>query len=284
MKKEFEHLTWLYVLTWPMIWLFVVWVRRRKRRGTDHTVACYSRWWDGLPAVHRMRESAAKWPALDAIYNWAPTLRGLRGWLEWYYLHGCACQALRNRYRCVVATLELAIADSITRHGEARILSLAAGTGQSVFEAAARFKGHVQIVAIDADDSALLASQTLAAHYGLTNVEWRCGNVLHPHTLAQDVQPTIIEVVGLFDYLQDATIRGLLRRLARVAAPDSVLITAHIHPHREALVIKELLDWEMTYRTRDDLERLLTSGGCSPCHLTTEPHGIFTVACGTLHL
>ena len=280
MKKELERLTWLYVITWPILWLFITWIKIRKKRNNGQKIELYSRIWDGIPAVRQMREGAARWPALSSIYNWKPTEKGILGCLEWYYMNGRGCQALRNRYRCVVGILESEIERSIEIHGEARILSLAAGTCQSVFDAASSFGDKVKILAIDADQSALETSRSLAAQYGIKNVEWRLGNALNPEKVADGFNPTIVEVVGLIDYLSDTAIKGLLRRISKMLTDGGIVITAHIHDHQERLVIEELLDWEMKYRTRHELETIMSLGGFEDFVTATEPHEMFTVIYG----
>ncbi len=227
-----------------------------------------------------MRDGKERWPALDAIYNWQPREKGFLRLMEWYCMNGRGCQALRNRYRYVVSILEDEIEHSIKLHGEARILSLAAGTCQSVFEAASRFGDKVKIIAIDKDESAFEVSQKLADQFGIRNIEWHLGNALDPGSIAKDFNPTIVEVVGLFDYLEDSVIQGLLRRISRIIAENGTLVTAHIHEHQERLVIEQLLDWVMIYRSKEELRSLLNLGGFGITYSKTEPQNMFTVICG----
>lgn len=280
MDQKFEHNPLPYVLTWPFLWIFIQWIRIKKVFYGGRKIKTYSFIWDGIPSVKRMREGAARWPALDAIYNWRPTRRGLVGFMDSYYMHGRSCQALRNRYRLVVRTTANEIVASVRKHKEARILSLAAGTCQSVFEASKNNVGKVKILAVDTDKSAIVASKELARKNGVDAICWKLGDVLNPKNVIGGFKPTIVEVVGLFDYLDDKEIKDLIRRLTQIVAPGTVLISAHIHPNQESLVIKELLDWEMNYRTKKDFKSLILASGLVNCQFQTEPHGVFTVVRG----
>jgi precorrin-6B methylase 2 len=270
----------IYKTTWPLILVFIKYIQLRKRINGAKRIEQYSRFWDGLPTIRRMREGAARWPALDAVYNYSPREKGLRGVLEAYYLNGRTCQALRNRYKIVVEMLEYEIERSIHLFGEARILSLAAGTCQSVFEASSHFDDKIKILAVDSDSSALPASKLMALKYGISNVEWRMGNVLKPHTISHDFDPTIIEVVGLFDYLSNGTIRILLQHFQNILVDKGAVVTAHIHHTQEAVVLKELLDWDMTYRSISEFIDVMSYPSIRQSKFITEPHGIFTVMRG----
>lgn len=234
-------------------------------------------------AVKDVRFGAGKWPALEALYNWRPARNGIMGKIEAFWMNVRSAQAVRNRKTIVAEEIRQAISSKIESEGEARVLSIACGSAQSVFEAIDG-TGNVRVLAIDMDETAIEYSRRMAQKFGIKNVEWRKGNVLSPATISDGFKPNIVEVVGLFDYLSDTAIVGLLKRISRMAANDAVLVTAHVHPNPEMNMLRDIVDWEMTYRSLDEFKRLMCEGGFEQARYITEPHGIFTVAVGHTYI
>lgn len=241
----------------------------------------YSWLYDRSDAVMAVRDGAGRWPALEAVYNWEPKKKGLDGLLEAFWMNVRSAQALRNRRLIVVSILRETVTKAIKRDGEARILSVACGSAQTVLEAVQGMQ-NVRILGIDIDPTAIEYSKKLAERYGVEDIKWREGNILSPKSLADEFDPNIIEVVGLFDYLSDKVIVGLLHRLGKMARPGTTLLTAHVHPNSEKFMLHSIVDWDMIYRPRAEFERLMCEGGLEQAHYYAEPHGIFTVACGQL--
>lgn len=273
---QFEYRRWPIIVLMPVINLFALAVGWRKRHNAGRRIKQYSRFFDGLPPLRRIRDGAARWPALDEIYNWQQSMKGINGFFEALWLNIRNCQAVRNRYRIVTKLIRKEVE---MREGKAKILSIASGSAQIVFEAVAEHDG-IEVLCIDSDQTAIEYSKRLAQQYGVKNVEWRCGNVLSPGSLANGFTPDIVEVVGLFDYLTDAIIAGLLRRMQAMAAKDATILTAHIHPNSEEFFLANVVDWEMHYRSLDHLKELMERGGFEQCRYFTEPHGIHTVVIG----
>ena len=277
LKPKFQDSAFIYILLYPLVWLFAKWVARRKELAGGEFIDHYAWFYDQYSTpVKQVRLGAARWPSLKALYDWRPGRSGLIGVLESFWMNVRSAQGLRNRFHIVVDQMQKAISAAIERDGEARILSLACGSAMSVFEAA---KGteNVKIVAIDIDESAIEYSQQLAAEYHIANIEWRRGNLLMPGAVTDGFKPNIIEIVGLFDYLSDKAVVGLLHRVGKIAASEAILIAAHIHPNPEMEILQSIADWDMTYRELPIFKQLITNGGLLNAKFITEPHHIFSV-------
>lgn len=249
-----------------------------------------------LASVQRVRAGAARWPALHEIYNWEqPEHRGLWGLIERFWFSMPNCQALRNRYRIVVAAmLEASLGAAVRSDQEpVRILSLASGTSQSTFDALARLQKELpqtqlEVVCVDHDLSALRMAQKLSEDYGVAHCTTtsRMDALRLIATLRKGEAPwdhlfDVVEIVGLVDYLADETIVTLLSATMRLLCKTGgTIITSHIHPNKESSFLREVLDWDpvMRYRTLDEFVTLLTIAGFKEPLVRTEPHGIHTVA------
>ncbi len=266
-----------HLLAPPLIWAPTAMVNRRRRRGIvlDRAfVLC-----DGLSAgIRRVRAGAARYPALDAIYNWRPS--GATP-LERFYFGIRNCRALRNRYRLVAQALRAQAITARDVHGEVRVLSVASGSAQAVFEAMDGLD-RVSIHCIDRDASAIEYSRELARHYALGSVTWQCCNVLAAGKVAAALAPHIVEIVGLLDYLSDTTAVSLFSRIREAMAPGGRLTTAHVHPNSEREFVTAVADWDpdMLYRTPGELAGLVERAGFAGVDVRTEPLGIHSVALG----
>lgn len=78
--------------------------------------------------------------------------------------------------------------------------------------------------------------------------------LLRDMRLFEDVEPfDAVYSCGLFDYFHDATAVRLARNLCAAAAPGGLVLIGNMvdHPHR--WVMEYHLDWELLYRTRENL-------------------------------
>jgi SAM-dependent methyltransferase len=82
----------------------------------------------------------------------------------------------------------------------------------------------------------------------------------------------IVMSTGVFDYLDDASARSLLAQMAAVTRPGGTLAICNFGPEDGSRIVKDwIVDWRLTYRTRDQL-RLLFPETMSPS-VTRSPDG-----------
>lgn len=233
----------------------------------------------------RVRDGAARWPALHAIYNFkrgeGATVvdRGIDTW--WMNIRNA--QAVRNRLKIAKRELIAAITHHATKKDSVLILSLAAGTAQGVIEAIAQCRRtgiDVRALLLDQDETALKYARKLAESYGVSDyIEVKKANVMHfEQHLAE--KPDIVEMMGLIDYFGDKAVQILFQKIWRAMKPGGHFFTCHIHPNGEAYFMRHVINWDhnMRYRSRDELHELLVAGKFLSPQLLTEPHGIHTIA------
>ncbi len=95
-----------------------------------------------------------------------------------------------------------------------------------------RFPGRVRLVLLNESIKRLLRDVHLFEPFGGFDVIYSC---------------------GLFDYLQRATAVGLARNLFAAAAPGGQVLIANMVDHPGRWFMEHHLEWDLLYRTRDEL-------------------------------
>ncbi|HUY05125.1 MAG TPA: class I SAM-dependent methyltransferase family protein [Candidatus Paceibacterota bacterium] len=292
-EPTFEHLTFPYQLAIPFLFLIGAYVQAKKAIyrffGGRTCVPTTNFWlvdWISINS-RRVRDGAAKWLALDAVYNFRQGEGA--NWIvrafDNYWMHIRNAQAVRNRLIIVKRELAGAILKvSKTKTGgePVRVLSLAAGSGQGVIEVLADMRRagvHCEVMLVDQDGTALAHARKLAKQHGVSDmITTREGNVIAFKRELHGSRPDIIEMCGLMDYLEDNLAIALIKRIYHYLQPDGFFLTCHIHPNAEAYFLWHVVNWGMLYRTRKQLRDLLIAGEFLDPKLFTEPHRIHSVA------
>lgn len=285
---EMERLALPYRVALPVLFALGAYVQAKKAllRAMGWTPRVNCLLVDGLSVnTRRVVEGAARWPALDATYNFrvaiGPTVFHRAADVFWLRVRNA--QAVRNRLK--IAKVELAreirtFAMSTDR--PVRILSLAAGTAQGVIEVMAELRPMgiaVEAVLIDQDPTALAYARRLAEECDVAEaVTTINGDVLFFDRLVDDATPDIVEMLGLMDYLPTKLAVALVRKIRRKLPAGGVFLTCHVHPNAESYFLRHAINWDMLYRRKDEFTAILTDGGFPPPRLITEPHGIHSVA------
>lgn len=283
-----EVISWLYRLALPVMFAIGGYVQVKKavlaKVGRTPQVNCWLV--DGLsPTTRRVVEGAARWPALDATYNFRAGVGGnaLVRFLDSLWLHVRNAQAVRNRLKIAKGALAAEIRSIAERSSRpVRLLSLAAGTAQGVIEVIAdlRISGiAVEAVLIDQDPSALEYARRLASEHrvpeAITTIQ---GDVLFFDRLLQGFAPDLIEMLGLMDYLPTKLAVSLVRKIHRLLPAGGSFLTCHVHPNAETYFLRHAVNWDMLYRTREAFAQIVIGGGFLTPRLITEPHDIHSIA------
>ncbi|MFA7310173.1 MAG: class I SAM-dependent methyltransferase family protein [Candidatus Paceibacterota bacterium] len=280
-----EYVLWPMRFASPLMRYMVNSVRQR--RGSSGELQTNHLLFDGLgPLCRKIKEGAASWQALDIIYNY----RGEGSLVDKLWIgYMRNAQAVRNRKRIISAELrELAI-ETAMRNGSVKVLSLASGSAQAVFEALANFPYPIEIMLIDFDRDAGPYAKCLAQVHGLSDVAtFKTGNVMKfdRKVLLGEFQPDIIEMAGLLDYLREDEAIAIIGRVHALLPPDGAFITCHIHDNPEREFMSEIIDWgregtrqrPMLYRSHHELVELVRKGGFDKLVIYTERHAIHSVA------
>lgn len=131
---------------------------------------------------------------------------------------------------------------------EVRWMSIACGVGQATFDAARLLPGDVSYHMLDMDNDALEAARTLSVDYNIPPALLQTtyldvvsqGDELT--TYLTTFQPTIVDAMGLFEYLSEDDAVALLRRIyAQLQTGASLFFTnmlpthPHLHVHQRGM-------------------------------------------------
>lgn len=291
--RKFEKIVGPYRLLIPLMFVlgFYVQVKKALYRffGGSKCVPTTNSWFfDGISVNgRRVKDGSARWPALEAVYNFREG-EGSNWFIRWiddFWLHIRNAQAVRNRLNIVERELASAILKVSGRKigsEPVRILSIAAGSGQAVIETVEQMRKSgilCEVVLIDQDDTALAYARQLAEQYGVSDlVTARAGNAVFFNRELHGFVPDIVEMCGLMDYLDDRLAIALIKKIRRYLAREGFFLTCHIHPNAESYFLRHAINWDMLYRSRQELETLLIEGGFLGPELHSEPHRIHSVA------
>lgn len=285
--SEYEHTAWPYLFALAPMYALGAYVQAKKLvyKALGLRVHTNSVFVDGVSInSRRMKEGAARWPALNTCYNFTeghgPSV--LHRTLDTWWMNIRNAQAVRNRLKIAKRELHVAVRGFAVPGRPVRILSLAAGTAQGVIEVAAECNAlgiATEIMLIDQDLTALGYAKELARKHNV-QINTVQGNVVFFTRFVGEFKADIVEMMGLIDYLRDGLAIPLLRKIRLHLGRGGTLFTCHIHPNGESYFLKHVVDWDngMLYRTREAFEDLLIDSGFLAPRLLTEPHGIHSIA------
>jgi len=290
---RYETLRWPYVLAWPLMWLLIGWVFCKKKlygvfgqKPKVNTIL-----FDGLSRKNMtIKRNAKTCHALDVIYNhqnlWHDPLGN-------YWINMVNAQAVRNRKKLVVRELVEAMRKAYDNDGRIRLLSIASGSAQAVFEALKVIFDScpeitdIKVVFLDSDSSALEKSRQLAKDCNFTGVFFYSGNGALP-VLYDDLfsyiqgdafrfseslevlggQPNVIEMVGLTDYLNSRLATTLFKKIYRMLASGGTFLSGNICPNFERHFMKWVIDWnEMIYRAPQEMSQIMADTNIPPSQM-----------------
>ncbi len=140
------------------------------------------------------------------------------------------------------------------RPGEIRWLSLGGGSGKPVYDAIASMKTgdrrRTKLVVVDINPDILTfakqvyVEQTYQPGGGVAYRQVDVTSVSSRDRLFADERPTVIDAMGLFEYLDDRTSSALLRAAYRQLPPGGIIVFTNMSPeHPQLAVHKRALGW-----------------------------------------
>jgi extracellular factor (EF) 3-hydroxypalmitic acid methyl ester biosynthesis protein len=226
------------------------------------------------PWMHRARHKPLGYPGDYEIMNMlygnhfiGPTLFAKA--VNLAFVSTPAAEAVRTRKDLIKAEL-CKVLDRATPERPTRILSIAAGPAQEVYELLQErsgIAGPVEIVLFEQDRRALTYAHARLSR--LVNQRWRTtvkvvllhdsikrlllGNTVFPDAGEYDM----VYAAGLCDYLQRNTWIKLCRTLYRTVAPGGTLYVGNMVPGNPSRWVMELhLDWTLVYREHEEILEL----------------------------
>jgi len=281
----FEKKRWQYILTMPISWLLTIWVMAKKtvyQWFGQINPQTNTFWFDGLgSSCRKIKEGATSWQALNIIYNYSFGLeKGLCGIIDDFWIGMINAQAVRNRLKLAKQEIEQAIL-RFSDCQEVRILSLAAGSAQSVIEVMAELKMKgilVRALLLDIDQTALNYAEQLAKSHDVSDqIKTVKMSIAQVNRVSKDFQPQIIEMVGLLDYIPQNMAIKLVRKIRESLTDKGIFLTCNIAPNLEMHFLRWVINWSMIYRTADEVTEIITGAGFNDYRLIYEPlniHGL----------
>ena len=289
--EPYEHIVLPYLVLLPLMNLIAcyVFIKKQVLRLFWGLKPRINFWLvDGVSVTsRRIKEGATTWRALDEVYNFKQG-QGRTAFTRAFdsmWLHIRNAQAPRNRLVMAKQTLResiVSIAEDLKPGEPVRILSLAAGSSQGVIEVMAEMRRRgirVQSFLIDLEADALHHARRLAHEHGVEDdVLTERGDVFRFRKLLGEFTPHIVEIMGLVDYLNKRQAVWLMEKIYEVLPPNGFFFASNVHPNSESFFLKWVVDWDMFYRTRQELGELLAAAGFPNPHVATEPHRIQSFA------
>jgi hypothetical protein len=180
--------------------------------------------------------------------------------IDRWFLDRPLCRARRAGRTWMAATLATEVAARPS--GEpVRVASLASGAAAELFDlyrtdTAAR----VRATCVDLDPEALLTTARTAQQRGLSDrVMCLRGNAVPVAGESLALPPQqIIYALGLWEYLRDDQAVAFLDWAHDHLVDDGLLIVTNLQPaNPDRLLMAHLLDWRVTHRSVDDVQRLV---------------------------
>jgi SAM-dependent methyltransferase len=291
-ELPYEHKVWPYRLILPVMFAMAAYAQIKKhiasRFGIKPKYNCF--FGDGLSTSGRIvRDGARTWRALEAVYEFRDGV-GANAFLraaDQFYMNIRNAQAARNRLRMAMRALRAEIVmmhqDGLVAPGEpVRILSLAAGSARGVIGVIKEMKDRgfpAKVFLIDTAPEALSYARRLAAENGGSEeVSAAVEDVINFRAVIRTFKPDIVEMMGLTDYLSDELAIKLFRMIRIALKPDGFFFTSNVHPNSERYFLKQVVNWDMIYRTKEQLADLFVKAGFPSPKVVPEPHGIQSFA------
>lgn len=273
-KKEF------YTLLAPLFLIIAFYVFLKKKIVPQPKFNFY--FFDGVSKNCReIKENAARWRALDIIYNYQ---LGNENLITDFWLEIKNAQAVRNRLKLIKYLLLKNIEEISKNIKEIRLISIASGSAQGVIEtmAEAKQKGiFVKSIFIEIDSTALEHARKLAREIGVENqITFVNKKASIINEIGKDFKPNLIEMVGFLEYRPFEKAVKLVNSIYQNLENGGVFLVSQIAPNVESFFLKEVINWPMIYRRPEEIVKILSIAGflSDSCTFYWEPLKIHYIA------
>lgn len=167
-------------------------------------------------------------------------------------------------------------------------LSLASGTGRQTLDAAVLLKERPRLTMTDIDTEALEMAAELAKTYGYTakqavTTRLDATNSGALQSLMKDLQPEVIDAMGLFEYLTDTQAISLIRSVMANAPAGAHFVFTNMRPtHPELQLHKRGVGWPgVIVRETDEVLRLIrtATGEAATTEIILPDDNVYAVYC-----
>jgi extracellular factor (EF) 3-hydroxypalmitic acid methyl ester biosynthesis protein len=208
-------------------------------------------------AFHKPRGYAGDAVLLDFIYTGRPPPETSElGKQIFEVTTTCSASRSVQERKDVIANAIDVIA---SRRPDVRVLSLACGHLREAELSDAVCAGAVsEYLALDQDEQSLAVVEREHAGRGIRTLHTSIRKLLRGDEIAATLSHLdFVYAAGLFDYLPDGIASRLIARMFAMLRPGgSLLIANYVPATHERGYMDAIMDWELIYRDREDLERI----------------------------
>ena len=228
--------------------------------------------------------------SLDYVYrNKANGKLGYGKIIDHFYLNAIGWRGVRLRKENLLAQLEDQIELLIEEGREVKILDIAGGAGNYLFDIKRRYP-DVEIVVNDFKEENIFVGTKKIEKRGITGMRYTNYDCFDPDTYSKlDFHPNITIISGIFELFEDnETISRAILGVVSISEHNSVVIYTGQPWHPQLKMIAYVLnshketDWVMRRRAQKELDKVFLFNGVEKESMLIDNYGIFTVSCGKI--
>ena len=231
------------------------------------------------PLIQEFFANPGGWRAMEVIYDNQPPL----DFFDRMALIQPVAVDARNRRRFVIQQL-LSWFEEAKQDSSICLLGIGTGPALELLEAASqRPRQHIEIYAVDLDDSAFDYGLERARAQGLEDsICYIKGDARQLNLHLQQKQPQIVTLIGLIEYLSDSEVIDLLQAVAAVTEPGSHLLTHGFQdPYRTQPFFQRVFGMQIIQRTGQEVVDLLERAGFQNATIEMTPLEIYPMVSAT---
>lgn len=228
--------------------------------------------------------------SLDYIYRNNPQGKfGIGKMIDKNYLNAIGWRGIRIRKKHLLQQLEKAIQTLQEKGEKVKILDIAGGTGNYLFDIKEKYS-EVEIVINDFVKSNIEKGEKILQEKGYQNMKFTNYNCFDSETYKKlNFSPNITIISGIFELFGDNNlVNKAVKGVVEISEPDGFLIYTGQPWHPQLKTIAFVLkshqdkDWVMRRRSQNELDRIFTSNSVKKETMLIDNFGIFTVSCGVI--
>ena len=217
------------------------------------------------------------WMSMELSYD---TEKECKDWLDALVMRwGAMPMALRNRKKLVSRILAGLIREYAAK-GHVKVLGIGAGPSRNLLSAVILAgETNVSATCIDLDAEAFSFGKKIWKESGIAvdSVVFLEGDAADL-TRKIHIVPQIVKLVGILEYLDDASVNRLLQVAHDCLQEGGSVVTHSVYPgHGVDPFMRRVFGLCLRYRTTEDLIGRLTRAGFGDFQTHSEPIGVYTV-------
>jgi alpha-beta hydrolase superfamily lysophospholipase len=226
--------------------------------------------------------------SLDYVYKNNPKGKlGIGKMMDYFYLNAIGWRGIRIRKIHLLSQIEQQIARLKEEGRTVKILDIAGGTGNYLFDIKEKYP-EIEIVVNDFKKSNIEAGEEVIASKGIQGMRFINHDCFDSDTYEKlGFNPNITIISGIFELFDDnKLISKAISGAVSVSEPDSSIIYTGQPWHPQLKMIAYVLnshqekDWVMRRRSQKELDRVFRLNNVSKKNMLIDDFGIFTVSCG----